>query len=107
MCENLLLPLPAHYRGQPMGVVRFWAHECMRIWKDRLLFEEDETLFMSFVGNAIKQFSDTKAEDVLAEPLIYTSFVSACEGHEATCLPIKGMEHLKGVLEAKLEEYNE
>jgi hypothetical protein len=39
--------------------------------------------------------------------LIYTSFVAACEGHEATYLHIKGMDHLKEILEAKLEEYND
>jgi dynein heavy chain len=58
--------------------------------------------------NALKEFGDLgKADDVFAEPLIYTSYVAACEGHEPAYLPIKGMEHLKGILEAKLEEYNE
>jgi len=33
--------------------------------------------------------------------------VSACEGHDSVYLPIKGMDHLKQILEAKLEEYNE
>jgi hypothetical protein len=57
--------------------------------------------------NAIKAFGDAKPDDIFEEPLVYTSFVAACEGHEPAYLPIKGMEHLKGVLEAKLEEYNE
>jgi hypothetical protein len=38
---------------------------------------------------------------------MYTSFVAVCEGHETAYLPIKGMDHLKGVLEGKLEEYND
>lgn len=48
-----------------------------------------------------------KEEDIFAEPLIYTSFVAMCNGHEPTYLPVKEMVDLKGVLEAKLEEYNE
>lgn len=55
----------------------------------------------------MKEFPDLKADEITAEPLIYTSYVLACEGHEPNYVPIKDMEHLKGVLEAKLEEYNE
>lgn len=63
---------------------------------------------MTYMNNALKEFQDLgKPEVVFEQPLLYTSFVAACEGHEAAYLPIKGMDHLKGVLEAKLEEYNE
>jgi len=54
-----------------------------------------------------KEFGDIKEEAIFEEPLLYTSYVAVCEGHESNYLPIKGMEHLKGVLEGKLEEYNE
>jgi len=75
---------------------------------DRLIFEEDRAQFMVYMNNALKEFGELgKAEAVFEEPLIYTSYVSACEGHEASYLPIKGMDHLKEILEAKLEEYNE
>jgi len=84
-----------------------WAHECHRVWRDRLIDEDDEKLYMTYMTNATKEFTDVKVDDIFEEPLLYTSFVAACEGHEAAYLPIKGMEHLKGVLEAKLEEYNE
>lgn len=59
------------------------------------------------MANGLKEFPDFKTEDVHEEPLLYTSYVAACEGHEASYLPIKGMDHLKGILEAKLEEYND
>jgi dynein heavy chain len=61
----------------------------------------------SIVTFACKEFGDIKEDDILAEPNIYTSFVAACEGHDATYMEIKGLEHLKEVLESKLEEYNE
>lgn len=62
---------------------------------------------MNFVKTGIKEFGDIKEDDILAEPLIYTSFVAQCEGHDPTYMEIKGIDHLKEVLEAKLEEYNE
>ena len=57
--------------------------------------------------NAIKQFPDFSEELIFAEPLMYTSYVAICNGHESAYLPVKSYESLKGVLEAKLEEYNE
>jgi len=62
---------------------------------------------MNFMRNGIKNFNDVKEEAIFEEPLLYTSFVAMCNGHEPTYLPIKEMIDLKGVLEAKLEEYNE
>jgi dynein heavy chain len=89
-----------------MGILRMWTHECMRIFYDRLIFDVDRELFMSFMKTAFREF-DAKEELLLEEPLLYTSFVSACEGHEKAYMPIKDMAHLKGVLETKLAEYNE
>jgi dynein heavy chain len=80
----------------------------LRVWHDRLIFDEDREAFMGYMNNALKEFGDLgKPETVFEEPLLYTSYVAACEGHEASYLPIKGMDHLKQILEAKLEEYNE
>lgn len=85
-----------------------WAHECHRVWLDRLIFDDDRAMYMNFMNNALKEFGELgKADIVFEEPLLYTSFVAACEGHEPSYLPIKGMDHLKQILEAKLEEYNE
>mmetsp|Transcript_9659 Transcript_9659/g.9348 ORF Transcript_9659/g.9348 Transcript_9659/m.9348 type:complete len:163 (+) Transcript_9659:973-1461(+) len=83
-----------------------WTHECMRIFYDRLIFEEDRDVFMSFMKVAFREF-EFKEEHILEEPLIYTSFVALCEGHEKSYMPIKEMSHLKKVLENKLAEYNE
>jgi hypothetical protein len=103
-----MLSQPNLYRGNPLGIVRLWAHECHRVWFDRLILEEDRETYLNLMKSAIKsEFMDFKEEQVLEEPLIYTSYVAACEGHDAAYLPIKGMDHLKGILEAKLEEYNE
>jgi len=83
-----MLSQPNHYRGNPLGMVRMWAHECHRVWLDRLIFPEDREAYMNYMKNGIKEFNDLKEEAIFEEPLIYTSYVSACSGHEATYLPI-------------------
>jgi len=92
--QNLCQIQPAHYRGDPLGVVRLWAHECHRVWRDRLIYDADVDAYMNYMRTAIKDFGDMKEEQIFEEPLIYTSYVTACEGHEAAYLPIKGMDHL-------------
>lgn len=51
-----MLAQPAHYRGNALGLVRMWVHECMRVFHDRLIFEEDRETFMSFLKNGLREF---------------------------------------------------
>lgn len=104
--QNVMLAQPAHYRGNALGLVRMWVHECMRVFDDRLIYQEDKDTFMIFIRNALREF-EFKEEAILEQPLIYTSFISAAEGHDKTYLPIKDVAHLKYILENKLAEYND
>lgn len=105
--QNLMLAQPASYKGNAMGLVRMWAHECHRVWLDRLLFPEDVSAYMNFMNNGLKELVEFKAEQVFEEPLIYTSFIAMCKGHEPSYKPVEEMDELKQILEAKLAEYNE
>lgn len=95
------------FANNPLSLVRFWAHECHRVWLDRLIFPSDVELYNKFMSAGMKEFPDLKEDAILEAPLIFTSFVTACEGHEPAYMPIKSMDHLKGILEQKLAEYNE
>ena len=105
--QNIMQTNPQHYRGNDLGLARLWVHECMRIFHDRLIFDEDREAFMNFLKNGMKEFSDFKEEVLLETPMIYTSFVSAAEGHEKSYIAIRDLVQLKNVLEQKLAEYNE
>ena len=105
--QNLLLAQPASYKQNAMGLVRMWAHECHRVWRDRLLFEEDVAMYMNFMKNGLKELSEFKEDTVFEEPLIYTSFIAKCKGHEPSYKPVEEMDELKDTLEAKLVEFNE
>jgi dynein heavy chain len=105
--QNLMLAQPAAYRSKPMDMIRMWAHECHRVWLDRLIFDADRELYMNLMRAGLKEFADVKEEAVFETPLLYTSYVAACETGEPNYLPVTDMLKLKTVLEAKLEEYNE
>ena len=79
--QNLQVFLPELYRNQLYKLYRLWLHECNQVYLNRLLFEEDVNKYMDFVKQAAKQF-DVKEEVLYAQPIIYTSFISACQGHE-------------------------
>jgi dynein heavy chain len=105
--QNIMLAQPTSYKQNPTGLVRMWAHECHRVWLDRLLFDEDVAMYMNYMRNGLKELTEYKDEVVFAEPLIYTSFISMCKGHEPSYKPVEDMNELKEVLENKLLEYNE
>jgi dynein heavy chain len=99
---------PSSYnRNNVLDAVRMWAHEAIRVYHDRLILPEDRTKFHEFLGNAMKEFSEFKPSDILAEPLIFTNFITAIKGHEPAYLCVKDMDELKNILDAKLQEYNE
>lgn len=52
---------------------------------------------MNFINNAIRaDFVGItfKADEIHAEPLVFTSFISACRGHDPTYMQIVSMEDL-------------
>jgi dynein heavy chain len=104
--QNLMLTIPQLYKGSPEKMVRLWLHECNRVYLDRLIFLEDSERYTEIVKGACKNF-DVNIDVLFEEPLIYTSFVSHCEGHDKAYLPIRDKDQLKKVLEEKLAEYNE
>lgn len=103
----MLLSQGPLYKGNPLGLIRMWAHECHRVWYDRLINDADRKSYMGFMQTALREFGDAKEEQVFEEPLIYTSYVTASMGNEPAYLPIQGMDHLKDILERKLNDYNE
>jgi dynein heavy chain len=39
--QNICNTTPKEYKGKPMEIVRLWAHECNRVWADRLILADD------------------------------------------------------------------
>lgn len=62
---------------------------------------------MNYMRNGLKELVEFKEDLVFAEPLIYTSFIVMCKGHEPSYKPVEELDELRDTLEAKLAEYNE
>src|SRR3569833_1938671 len=57
-------------------MIKLWAHECLRVFQDRLISEEDRTKFDDLLKEVIKEkFKKTWNSIVEVEPLLFGSFV--------------------------------
>ena len=104
---------------EPLQLVRLWYHECNRVFKDRMVATLDLSRFEEMllecgkrffsevkIGSGMNDVVEIKAEDLVAEPCVYTSFVSPSHG-EPTYLPIPDQEAFAECVKGKLVEYNE
>ncbi|CAK0903564.1 unnamed protein product [Prorocentrum cordatum] len=96
------------YKDGATKFARVWLHECYRVFSDRLVCREDQAELQVILEKASgKAFAGMSKDDLFAQPLIMTSFVSQAGGNERQYLPVKDGAHLKKVVEDKLGEYNE
>jgi dynein heavy chain len=96
------------YKEGTMKYLRVWVHECQRVFGDRLIQESDNLELNNIIEKAAtKNFQGTSKDELFAQPLLMTSFVSVYGGNEKMFLPVKDQPQIKQVLEAKLTEYNE
>jgi len=58
----------------------------------------NKTMAASLGASGLKGDFDDKL--IFAEPLIFTSFVDACKGHDASYRGVKDVAELSGVLES-------
>merc|ERR1719506_1933635 len=95
------------YREGPVKFLRVWLHECYRQFTDRLVLASDYKEMQAIFEKAVsKNFMGTSKEELFAQPLIMTSFVSLAQGNQQHYLAVKDFASLKKVLEAKLDDYN-
>jgi dynein heavy chain len=52
--QNILATQPKDYKGKEDQVVRLWAHECHRVWRDRLISTEDIDQYSKTMSGAMK-----------------------------------------------------
>jgi dynein heavy chain len=108
--QNIMNTQSKDYRNKETEITRLWVHECHRVWRDRLVNKEDLEQYAKTMDTAMKGAGlngETEAKVIFAEPLIYTSFVDACKGHDPSYRAIRDIEELSQVLHGQLEAYNE
>eukprot|EP00746_Dinoflagellata_sp_MGD_P094656 gnl/MRDRNA2_/MRDRNA2_37720_c0_seq1.p1 gnl/MRDRNA2_/MRDRNA2_37720_c0~~gnl/MRDRNA2_/MRDRNA2_37720_c0_seq1.p1 ORF type:complete len:2173 (+),score=502.56 gnl/MRDRNA2_/MRDRNA2_37720_c0_seq1:470-6520(+) len=106
--QGLLNTTGAMFRDGTCKYLRVWLHECLRVFSDRLIQHSDEAELQAILEkSASKHFTGISKDELFAEPLLMTSFVSVAGGNDKLYLPVKDMQSLKKVVEDKLNEYNE
>jgi dynein heavy chain, axonemal len=56
--------------------IRLWAHECLRVFQDRLIDQDDQLIFEKLLKQILKDtFNKDWASLVVQTPLVFTNFV--------------------------------
>jgi dynein heavy chain len=106
--QGLLTTKAELYKEGAIKFARVWVHECSRVWSDRLINPQDVSELQSiFEKVSSKHFVGVPKDELFAQPLMMTSFVSQAGGNERQYLLVKDAPSLKKVVEDKLGEYNE
>lgn len=60
-------------------MLKLWAHECLRVFQDRLISQEDRDSFQTMLAEIFKdKFKKEWSGIVKIEPLLFASFVPLC-----------------------------
>jgi dynein heavy chain len=96
-------------------MIKLWAHECLRVFQDRLISVADRDDFQAMVAGVIKEkFKKEWKTLVKVEPLLFGSYVPLCfPGGDTSKKPYADVycelydrEKLKKVTEEQLADYN-
>jgi dynein heavy chain, axonemal len=93
-------------------IVRLFVNECSRVFSDRLISEQDQTIFFSKLSDLVKSDFSSISNDVLKKPLLYGSFGNCIarleDGVEDLCLYDDMGDHdsVAKIFENVLELYN-
>ena len=60
-------------------MVKLWAHECLRVFQDRLINQDDRDVFGKMLKEVVKdKLKRDWSKIVTVEPLLFGSFVPLC-----------------------------
>ena len=105
--EGLLRSKAAFYLS-PLPVIRLWAHECERVFSDRMITVSDMERFREFLDQVIRKYFEKDFEKVVAKPNIHTTFTTTTgNDDERPYCGIQDEEKLSKIMAEKLAEYNE
>ncbi|KAJ3368393.1 Dynein heavy chain 1, axonemal [Kappamyces sp. JEL0680] len=87
-------------------IVRLWAHECMRVFQDRLIDSTDKSWFKKLLMTSMQDKLHVAWEEVVTvEPLFYGDYLTP--GAEARAYSeVKDLRRLVKLVEEYLDDYN-
>ncbi|XP_033947329.1 dynein axonemal heavy chain 10 [Pseudochaenichthys georgianus] len=88
--------------------VRVWRNECLRIFHDRLIDENDKALVQGHIKNLIEEHFKSDMESIMRDPIIFGDYRTALSDNEPRVYEdIQDYDASKALFQEILEEYNE
>ncbi|KAL0226771.1 hypothetical protein P9112_014095 [Eukaryota sp. TZLM1-RC] len=87
------------------GIVKLWVHECLRVFADRLVDQEDRQKVVDFINNELIDKFGSSWKRICSKagnPPLFSSFAVEENYTECPALP-----QLREIVEEKLEDYNQ
>ncbi|XP_060621830.2 dynein axonemal heavy chain 1 [Anolis sagrei] len=103
--QGILMAEPAKIEDK-LPLLRLWYHESCRVFRDRLVNEEDRTWFDDLMKNMMLEWEITFDEVVPFQPLLYGDFMVPASDVKLYEM-IDDKEKLMSVIEEYMEEYNQ
>jgi dynein heavy chain len=74
--EGLLLSVPERYNSSQQ-LVRLWRNECLRVFHDRLISDEDKQIVQETIKSIVTHSFNLDADHVLKNPILFGDFRQA------------------------------
>ena len=83
------------------GLIRLWAHEALRLFQDRLVYDEERKWTNNNIDDvALKHFPNVDREKALGRPILFSNWLSK------NYIPV-GREELRDYVKARLKVFYE
>ncbi|XP_019331155.1 dynein axonemal heavy chain 1 [Alligator mississippiensis] len=103
--QGMLMAEPCKIQDKPQ-LLRLWYHESCRVFRDRLVNDEDRIWFDELMKSMMEELGTTFEEVIPFQPVLFGDFMLPGADIKLYEL-IDNQEKLKNVIEDYLEEYNQ
>ncbi|XP_059533127.1 dynein axonemal heavy chain 10 [Myotis daubentonii] len=105
--HGLVLTNPERFQTVAQ-MVRVWRNECLRVFHDRLINEDDKELVQEYISDLVREHFKDDVEGVMRDPILFGDFRTALHDEEERVYEdIQDYEAAKALFQEILEEYNE
>ncbi|XP_053845413.1 dynein axonemal heavy chain 1 [Vidua macroura] len=103
--QGMLMAEPGKVENKE-HLLRLWYHESCRVFRDRLVSDEDRTWFDNLMTKKMEEFGTTFEEVIPTQPVLFGDFMEP-GANVKVYQAIDSQDKLKLVIEDYLEEYNQ
>eukprot|EP00741_Cyanophora_paradoxa_P015322 tig00000194_g14791.t1 len=86
--------------------VRLWRNECLRVFHDRLINQEDKTWMMNRIAELIKETYPSAAETALVDPILFGDYRNMSNDDARLYEDLESYPAIKTLFEECLENHN-